>query len=128
MSHVYEILEEYLTQYGKPFQICVYWNFFRHELNFLLNPRCVLSIRLYFRIPHIVRAVLCRRIIEIFTSNYPGNACVLHSITANFSRPSTPIFRKYATPARGRRSRGELPGDEFRARHLTLAEARDLRA
>lgn len=42
-----------------------------------------------YRASHIVRAVLCRRIIEIFTSNYPGNARLLHSITANFSHPSS---------------------------------------
>lgn len=41
-----------------------------------------------YRESHIA-AVLCWRIIEIFTSNYPGNARLLHSITANFSHPSS---------------------------------------
>lgn len=69
-----------------------------------------------YRTSHIVRAVLCWRIIEIFTSNYPGNARLLHSITANFLHPSSSMhsdiskIRHADMPARETISRQTIRG------------------
>lgn len=90
-----------------------------------------------YRASHIVRVVLCWRIIEIFTSNYPGNARLLHSITANFSHPSSSMhsdiskIRNADMPARE-----TIPRQTIRARQISHetpdthggANSRDLRA